>query len=200
LKETRPDLNKEININDFKDYYWLKSELMIFCREVGISSSGGKIEIANRIAEYLETGKVTKKAATKKTKLPKATQPITNETIIGIEYRTYKEKKEFLKSAIGNHFHFTIHLLDYFKKNTGKRTYGDLVKEWYHEQELQKDPNFVKEIAPQFEYNTYIRDFMKDNPNKTRNDAIKYWKIKKSKPGNNKYSKEDLSNFSYKNI
>ena len=64
----------------------------------------------------LETGKVTKKATTKKSKLPKATQPITNETVIGIEYRTYKEKKKYLQSVIGNQFHFTIHLLDYFKK------------------------------------------------------------------------------------
>jgi len=192
MNKKRPNLNKEISIKDFKDFYWLKSELISFCREIGLSSSGGKIEIANRISKYLETGKITKKATTKKPKLPKATQPITNGTVIGIEYRTYKEKKEFLKSVIGNQFHFTINLLDYFKKNTGKRTYGDLIKEWYKEQELKKDPNFAKEIAPQFEYNTYIRDFMKNNPNKTRNDAIKYWKIKKSKPGNNKYSKRDL--------
>lgn len=192
MNELRPSLNKEISINDFKDFYWLKSELMNFCREIGISSSGGKIEIANRISEYLETGKITKKATTKKPKLPKATQPITSETVIGIEYRTYKEKKAFFISIIGKKFHFTTHLLEYFKENAGKKTYGDLINEWYKEQELKKDPNFVKEIAPQFEYNTYIRDFMKDNPNKTRNDAIKYWKIKKSKPGNNKYSNKDL--------
>ena len=165
---------------------------MNFCREIGISSSGGKIEIANTISEYLETGKITKKATTKNPKLPKVTQPITKETVIGIEYRTYKEKKVFFISIIGKKFHFTTHLLEYFKENAGKRTYGDLINEWHKEQELKKDPNFVKEIAPQFEYNTYIRDFMKDNPNKTRNNAIKYWKIKKSKPGNNKYSKKDL--------
>lgn len=192
MNKKRPELDKEINIKDFKDYYWLKSELMKFCREIGISSSGGKIEIANKISEYLETGKITKKTTTKKPKLPKATKPITKETIIGIEYRTYKEKKEFLQSEIGNKFHFTTHLLDYFKKNTGKKTYADFINEWYKEQELRKDPNFVKVIAPQFEYNTYIRDFTKDNPKKSRNDAIKYWKIKKSKPGNNKYSKSDL--------
>ncbi len=192
MNKKRPDLNKGISIKDFKDFYWLKSELMNFCREIGVSSSGGKIEITNRISEYLKTGKITKSATNKKPKLPKATQPITKETVIGIEYRTYKEKKEFLKSVIGNQFHFTIHLLDYFKENTGKRTYGDLIKEWYKEQELKKDPSFVKKIAPQFEYNTYIRDFMKDNPNRKRNDAIKYWKIKKSLPGNNKYSKNDL--------
>jgi hypothetical protein len=188
----RPRLNKNISVKDFEDFYWLKSELVQFCREMGIGSGGGKIEIAERIFEYLKTGKVIKKARVKKLKLPKATQLITEETVIGVEYRAYKEKKEFLKSIIGNNFHFTVHLLEYFKKNAGKKTYGDLMKEWYKEQEQKKDPNFVKEIAPQFEYNTYIRDFMKDNLDKSRSEAIKYWKIKKYKRGNNKYSKSDL--------
>lgn len=192
MDNERPILDKKIRIKDFKDFYWLKVELVEFCRKIGISSSGGKIEISNRISEYLKTGKVTKKTTSKKPKLPKPTQPITENTIIGIEYRTYKEKTEFLKSEIGNQFHFTIHLLDYFKENTGKKAYRDLIKEWYKERELRKDPNYVKEIEPQFEYNIFIRDFTKDNPNKTRNDAIKYWKIKKSKPGNNKYSRNDL--------
>ena len=190
--DTRPNLTKEISIKDFKDFYWLKSELTTFCRELKISSGGGKIEIANRISEYLETGKVTKKVTTKKPKLPKATQPITEDTIIGIEYRAYKEKKEFLQSKIGKHFHFTIHLLDYFEKNARKKTYGELIEEWYKEQELKKDPNFIKEITPQFEYNTYIRDFLKDNPTKTKKIAIQYWNIKRKLRGNNIYEKSDL--------
>ncbi len=190
--DKRPNLNKKISIKDFKDFYWLKAELIEFCREVNIHSSGGKIEIADRISEYLKTGKVIKKTITKKPKLPKPTEPIIKETVIGTEYRTYKEKKNFLQSVIGKQFHFTVHLLVFFKRNTGKKTYGDLIKEWYKEQELKKDPNFVKKIAPQFKYNTYIRDFLKDNPSKKRSDAIKYWKIKKSIRGDNKYSKSDL--------
>ena len=190
--DTRPNLTKEININDFKDFYWLKSELMNFCQEIGISSSGGKIEIANRITEYLETGKAPKTKTKKTKKLPQPTHPITKETIIGIEYRSYKEKKEFFQSVIGNNFTFTVHLLDYFKQNAGKKTYSDVIKEWHKEQELKKDPNFVKEIAPQFEYNIYIREFLNDNPDKSKNDAIKYWKIKRAKRGDNKYSKQDL--------
>jgi len=190
--DTRPNLTKDISITDFKEFYWLKSELMNFCRELKISSSGGKIEIANRIAEYLETGKISKKIITKKPKLPKAIKPLTEETIIGVEQRTYKEKKEFLKSIIGNHFHFTIHLLDYFKENIGKKTYGELIQEWYKEQKINRDPNFVKEITPQFEYNTYIRDFMKDNPNTTKKIAIQCWNIKRRLRGDNKYEKSDL--------
>jgi hypothetical protein len=193
----RPSLDKNINIKDFNDFYWLKCELTKFCRKIGINSSGGKIEIANRICEYLKTGSVSKTKTKKTKKLPKPTRPITKETIIGIEYRSYKEKKDFLKSVIGNQFHFTIHLLDYFKENAGKKTYGDLIKEWYKEQELKKDTNFVKVIAPQFEYNTYIRDFLKDNPDKKRSAAIKYWKIKKAIRGSNVYKKSDLKNKIY---
>jgi hypothetical protein len=192
MNKKRPVLNKQISIKDFNDFYWLKVELVDFCRKIGCSSSGGKIEIANRIAEYLETGKVVKRTTSKKKKLPKSTHPITEDTIIGIDYRAYKEKTEFLKSHIGKNFHFTIHLLDYFNENTGIKTYRDLINEYHKEQKLRKDPNYVSKIAPQFEYNTYIRDFMKNNPDKTRSDAIKYWKIKKSKPGNNKYSKNDV--------
>ena len=192
IDDKRPELNKKISLKSFKDFYWLKVELVNFCREVGISSSGGKIEIANRISEYLKTGKITTRTRPKKTKLPKSSEPITKNAVLGIEYRTYKEKKEFLQSVIGKQFHFTVHLLGYFKQNAGKKTYGDLIDEWHKEQKLKKDPNFVKEISPQFEYNIYIRDFMKANPDKTRGDAIKHWKIKKSKPGNNKYSKNDL--------
>ena len=194
MNKKRPDLNKEISNKDFKDFYWLKSELMNFCREIGISSSssGGKIEITNRISEYLKTGKITKNATNKKPKLLKATQPITKETVIGIEYRTYKEKQEFLKSKIGNQFHFTIHLLAYFKEKTGTKNYGDLINEWYKEIELKKDPNFKNEIAPQFEYNTYIRDFLKDNPSETKKVAIQYWNIKRKARGHNKYEKSDL--------
>ncbi len=37
-----------------------------------------------------------------------------------------------------------------------------------------------------------IQDFMKANPNMTRKDAIKYWKLKKTMPGDNKYSEKDF--------
>ncbi len=192
MKRERPILDEKISVQDFKDFYWLKEELIKFCRKTGISYAGGKIEITDRIIEYLETGKIIKPKKARQKKLPKPTKPLTLETVIGVDYRTYKEKKEFLKSIIGEQFHFTVHLLDFFKKNVGKKIYAGIVTEWYKEQDLKNDPNFVKEIAPQFEYNQYIRDFMKANPNMKRKDAIKYWKLKKSMPGDNNYSEKDL--------
>jgi len=99
--DERPVLDNNIKIKDFVEFYWLKVELIKFCRENGISSTGGKIEISNRIIEYLETGKISKTKTKKTKKLPKPTYPITKETIIGIEYRSYKEKTEFFQSVIG---------------------------------------------------------------------------------------------------
>lgn len=49
-----------------------------------------------------------------------------------------------------------------------------------------------KIIDKQFEYNTYIRDFFKDNKDKSLEQAIKCWKYKKSLKGHNKYEREDL--------
>ncbi len=55
-----------------------------FCKENRINSVGGKIDISDRIVEYLETGKFSKTKTTKNMKVPKASEPISQETIIGI--------------------------------------------------------------------------------------------------------------------
>ncbi len=72
------------------------------------------------------------------------------------------------------------------------KSYGDIVAEWYKEQKLKSDPNFVKDIALQFEYNRYMRAFLKDNPNLSSKDAMKFWKLKRAQRGSNEYDKKDL--------
>ena len=58
--EKRPNLDRNITLADFNDFYWLKEELADFCKRVGISTSGGKIEISDRIRHYILTGKTDK--------------------------------------------------------------------------------------------------------------------------------------------
>lgn len=54
--ENRPNLDRNISLADFNDFFWLKEELVVFCKRVGISTSGGKIEISDRIRRYILTG------------------------------------------------------------------------------------------------------------------------------------------------
>lgn len=52
----RPELNIELDGNTFREFYYLKEELVNFCRENNLQTTGAKIEITNRIAHYLDTG------------------------------------------------------------------------------------------------------------------------------------------------
>ena len=64
---TRPDLNKELDGNTFRSYYYLKEELVDFCRKYNLPVSGGKIELTDRIAHFLDTGKVLETSMKRKT-------------------------------------------------------------------------------------------------------------------------------------
>lgn len=54
----RPDLSKEIDSKTFRSFYYLKEELVVFCRENGLSTSGSKIKLTDRIAHFLDPGEV----------------------------------------------------------------------------------------------------------------------------------------------
>lgn len=54
----RPILDRNLDSKTFRDFYYLKEELVNFCRENDIPVSGGKVEITDRIAYFLDTGKI----------------------------------------------------------------------------------------------------------------------------------------------
>ena len=64
----RPILNKDLDGKTFRSFYYLKEELVIFCRENNLPVSGGKLELTDRIAHFLDTGKVSEGSIKRKTK------------------------------------------------------------------------------------------------------------------------------------
>ncbi len=177
--------------DDFIDYYYLKEELIAFCRENGLPVSGSKRNITDRIHVYLKTGKVvTPKKRSVRRVIDDDDSPLSLDAIVPKRYKSDERHRAFFKSVIGDHFKFNVSFMNWMKENTGK-TYREAVTEW---QRIDKEKkNGVKtEISPQFEYNQYTRDFFGDNKNGTREEAIKCWKHKKSLPGHNRYEKVDL--------
>jgi SAP domain-containing new25/Domain of unknown function (DUF6434) len=182
----RPSLNRDTPIDTFREYYWLKEELQTFCRNNGISTSGSKIELSERIDTFLETGEIQKPVRkSKRTSLSQ--EALSLDTIITEHDRCSQEVRAFFKSVVPT-FHFSTYIQDYFKTNAGK-TYRDAVEAWYEEENRKKDPSYKKQIAPQFEYNQFTRDFFADpdNQGKKRADAIEAWNEIKKLPGSNKY-------------
>lgn len=139
----RPNLTKDIAIENFKDFYWLKEELQSFCRENGISASGPKMEISARIETFLRTGVIKK--PTKKSKAIKKIEPqviLSLDTMITENHRCSQHVRSFFNSVIPK-FHFSTYIQNYFKNNVGK-TYRDVLDAWYEEEKRKKDPSYKK--------------------------------------------------------
>ncbi len=190
--EKRPNLNKDISLEDFKDFYWLKEELVMLCGSVGLRTSGGKIEITKRIEHYLATGLKEPKQVKKikpTSKFDWKNESLSLETIISDNYKNTKNVRIFFERYIGKKFKFNVAFMDWMKTNEGK-TLEDAIHAWKQiEYESKTKPT---KIAPQFEYNTYLRDFLSDNPHLKREIGVKLWNIKKTLRGDNKYEKSDL--------
>ena len=183
----RPNLDNNINSKEFREYYYLKEELIEFCRKNSLQTTGGKIELTERIAHFLETGEKTYKSHTPKRSAKH--NEITLDTIIEENFVCSEKHRAFYKEQIGNKFSFNVSFQKWLKSNSGK-TYQDSINAYYQILEDKKKNKTV--IDKQFEYNTYIRDFFKDNKDKSLEQAIKCWKYKKSLKGHNKYEREDL--------
>lgn len=182
----RPLLNTNSDSKTLKDYYYLKSELITFCKKYNLQVTGNKQELIERITIFLNTGEKTYKTHKKKHNI---TKEITPNTLIEKNIICSEKHRAFYKKHIGNKFTFNVLFQQWLKNNTGK-TYQDSIQAYYEILEIKKK-NKTK-IDKQFEYNTYIRDFFNDNKNKTLDNAIKCWKYKKSIKGNNYYEPDDL--------
>ena len=181
----RPPLMKDLNPEEFKEYYFLKEELKDFCRQEGLKVSGSKEDLEKRIVYYLKTG--DELTETVKVKSNAGPSEISLDSRIGENFRCSEDKREFFEREIGENFKFKVPFQKWLKSNPDK-TYMDAV-EAYREIHNSKEKS---EIGRQFQYNRYIRDFFNDNDDKSLDDAIKCWKYKKSLKGHNCYEKSDL--------
>ncbi len=185
--EERPILDNNIDSKTFRDYYYLKEELINFCRKNDLQTTGGKLELTERIANFLDTGKRTYQIHT--TRKTKNIDRITLDTIIEENFVCSEKHRAFYKEQIGKNFSFNVPFQKWLKSNSGK-TYRASIAAYYQILEDRKKNKAT--IDKQFEYNTYIRDFFNDNKDKNLKQAIKCWNYKKSLKGNNKYEKKDL--------
>ena len=168
-------------------HYYLKEELVEFCRLHGLQISGSKSDLNERIAHYLDTGQKTTKKI--KSKRQPGTLNISEKTMIGEAFVCAQINRHFFEDRIKN-FRFTVSFQKWLKDNSDK-TYGDAVNAYMRITEEGKTKK--AEIGKQFEYNAYIRDFFEDNNGKSFNDAILCWKYKKSQSGHKRYERTDLA-------
>ena len=150
-------------------------------------TSGSKIELTDRIAYFLDTGRVLKPTAERKTVANIGT--LTEGTVIEPNIVCSEKHRAFFREKIGKSFSFNVLFQKWLKTNAGK-TYGDAIRAY--DRILEEKKQTKTEIGGQFEYNTYIRAFFADNPGKSLHDAIVCWNYKKGLPGHHRYEQSDL--------
>lgn len=184
-------ISKDMDGETFRSYYFLKEELVAFCREYGLPTSGGKIELTERITHFLDTGEIPQPKNTVRNRVTVKTSNtvISRESVIEDNFVCSEKHRAFFREEIGKGFSFNVSFQKWLKSNSG-RTYGEAIEAYY--QILEDKKKTKSTIDRQFEYNTYIRDFFADNKGKKLDDAIKCWKYKKSQKGHNKYENSDL--------
>lgn len=91
----RPDLDNNLDSKTFKEYYYLKEELIDFCRKNDLQATGGKLELTEIIVNFLDTGKKNYKTHTaRKTKI---VDKITLDTIIEENFVCSEKHRAFYK-------------------------------------------------------------------------------------------------------
>lgn len=179
-------LTKDLTLEEFKEYYFLKEELKDFLRSEGLKISGNKQDLEKRIMHYLETGEPLKETAYK-SRSSQELYEIRLDSKLGENFKCSEDKREFFEKEIGKGFKFKVKFQKWLKENPDK-TYKDAI-DAYHEIQNSKEKTT---IGKQFQYNQYVRDFFEDNAYKSLDDAIKCWKYKKNLKRHNKYEKSDL--------
>lgn len=180
----RPKLTSSLRAQEFDSYYWYKNELLDFAARLGVSTVGSKFALHDRISDFLATGKVQK--FSRKT-------PVSNfdwqrallapDTIITDNYKNTRNVRRFFQTQVGPKFAFSLDLMNFMRRNEGE-TLAEAV-EFYRQLQLRKKQGYRQVIPEGNQYNRYLRDFLRANPDLSKETAVSCWlaKIQRPRPG-----------------
>jgi hypothetical protein len=176
----RPALTSNLTVQEFKRYYFLKSELLGFCREYGLSSIGSKPDLNARIVTFLETGEVIKPTLSPRRSGQSAAEELTLETVIWPGMTCNPALGAFFREHIGAGFRFNAAMRNFIHHGAGRSLKEGL--EVWRDDQAERRAGRKDEILPQLEYNRHFREFFAANPDATRDQAIAAWWIKRGSP------------------
>lgn len=171
----RPSLSKNLSESDFLKWYWLKSELALFCKESGLPTSGAKLQLLQRVAAHL-SGRPQVKTVAPKKKADTMPMVFDTNTMIGEGWRFTKRLRDFFESECGKGFRFNGAVRNFIATGAGKSLEEALVA---YRKSLLEPP---RDIGIQFEFNRHMREFKESNPNASHIEAVSAWWEKRGTP------------------
>ena len=96
----RPALTDKLSVEQFRSWYWLKAELLDFCRSNLLPVSGQKAELADRVGHYLKCREVLTPSA-RRTRHGLMPEEFTLQTVIGQGWRCNTRLRAFFRQHCG---------------------------------------------------------------------------------------------------
>ncbi|NER14727.1 hypothetical protein GWK08_14820 [Leptobacterium flavescens] len=181
-------LSKDMTEEQFDNAYWYATEIKAFAKEIGIPSTSRlrKDELEDLIKHFLRTGEI--KTSQRKNLSKKGIKDIEIGLRLDlpiVNYTSNRETKDFIVSE-------ALKIVPGLKRKSGARyrlnrwreeqlnqgikiTYGDLVKEYIKLN--QAEGSF--EQVPSGRYINFVSDFLKNEPDAKREEAIVAWETLK---------------------
>ncbi|MFK7965601.1 MAG: DUF6434 domain-containing protein [Burkholderiaceae bacterium] len=176
----RPALTTALSVQAFRRWYWLKEELVAFCRKHSLPVSGSKLEVAERVGHYLRHREVLRPQA-RKNRRGAMPNVFTLKTVIGEGWRCNPALGAFFREHCGRGFRFNASMRAFIHEGAGLTLAEAIV---CYEASIKR-PKTPRPIAPSLEYNQHTREFFKQNPGATRQQAIEAWWAKRRLPKTN---------------
>ncbi|MEL8056031.1 MAG: DUF6434 domain-containing protein [Pseudomonadota bacterium] len=185
--ETRPEFSTALSVDEFERWYWPVSMLKAACEALGLSESGLKVELRERVAFALRyPGQPLQKPMKAKTKsrFNWGKAHLTPETVITDNVSFGPNVRGFFKAEIGAAFVCHSDFMDWVKANEGA-TLNDAVDAWHCLEARKEDPAFRREITSCNNYLQYLRDLRDRHPELNLEQAKQCWDAKKLRPAKN---------------
>jgi hypothetical protein len=177
----------KVQIDEFFDAlnFMNMEEIKHFCNKHGISISGKKGHILDRLKHYLITGEILH---------PKKIPPISkakvgeiyllkpNVLILKGAYKNDFQTRRFFKKLVGEHFHFTAFGQDWISKRweQGKPpTYNEFAKAW--QKEYLKRKKIKANPKKEWAYLNFMQQFLANYPNALKKELAIAWEEERNK-------------------
>ena len=171
----RPTLDARLDPHLFRDHYWLKSELAAFCRSQGLRTDGPKTILAHRVEASLRGEPPASEPAPRRNTAMPAT--FTRSTVIGPGWRCSQDLRAFFTAEMGRPFHF-----DGVMRARIHDGFGVTLGQILDEAVCGVRSVSTSEIAPQFEYNRFVRAFRAASPGARHQQVVTAWRAYRNIP------------------
>lgn len=170
----RPEPDEVSDEATLRRWYWLRAELAQMAKHRGVSTSGGKTQLTDRLADHF-AGRAHAPAASSPARQDRLPPMLTAATRIEPGQRCTQRLREWCTAQVGSGFAFTGPVRAAVDR--GDTTLGEVVELWRATRHAR-----TTQIGPQFELNRFARAWHADNPDGAHAAMLSAWHIHRNTP------------------